>query len=150
MAIAEHILFDELKKEVAEVYRKTYPSCQLAIEDWKGQDITNFQEELIANVKGRISEKWFYTHIKSKCEKLPRIDMLNMLSQYAGYQDWRDFTRSISDFTIEDEVIAKETPSEASAINSSCDRGCNRTKNDCRKPTVLQCCIRNKDKRTYC
>lgn len=101
MPNAELIWFNVLKKEIAEVFRKTYPSCNIPIEEWKGQDISNFQEELILKVKGRISEKWFYTHIKSEGEKLPRIDMLNMLSQYAGYADWRDFTSKQTDFTKE-------------------------------------------------
>ena len=110
MPSIENILFKALKKEIAETYRKTYPSCVVPIEEWKGQDITNFQEELIIKVKGRISEKWFYTHIKSEGDKLPRIDMLNMLSQYVGCKDWRDFTTKQGDFTkeIQNELLVKE------------------------------------------
>ena len=112
MSSSDHIAFELLKRELADTYRISYPSCTAPIEEWKGQDIVNFQEELIKAVKGRISEKWFYTHIKSKGEKLPRIDMLNMLSQYAGYQDWRDFTNKKGDFTKEKEpepeIIAPE------------------------------------------
>lgn len=110
MSSPEHLWFELLKKEIASTYRNTYPSCHTPIEEWKGQDIANFQEELIAKVKGRISEKWFYTHIKSKGDKLPRIDMLNMLSQYAGYQDWRDFTSQKQDFTKEIEVPSPIPP----------------------------------------
>ena len=48
--------------------------------------ITNVQEQKTwikeDIVNGRISEKWFYTHIKSNSGKLPRIDMLNILSEY--------------------------------------------------------------------
>ncbi len=101
MPTTEFELFDLLKKEIADTYRQTYPSCSAPIELWKGQDIINFQEELMMKVKGRISEKWFYTHIKTKGDKLPRIDMLNMLSEYANYQDWRDFTTKNKDFTKE-------------------------------------------------
>jgi hypothetical protein len=104
MPASEYELFDLLKKEIADTYRQTYPSCDAAIEFWKGQDISNFQEELMTKVKGRISGKWFYTHIKAKGDKLPRIDMLNMLSEYAGYQDWRDFTKK-QGFTKEKEPI---------------------------------------------
>jgi len=58
----------------------------------RGQDIVNFQEDLADKVQGRVSSKWFYTHIRpSTNEKLPRVDMLNMLSQYVGYKDWSDF-----------------------------------------------------------
>lgn len=101
MSVPETELFELLKTELADTYRQVYPSCNAPIELWKGQDIINFQEELMQKVKGRISEKWFYTHIKSKGEKLPRIDMLNMLSAYAGYQDWRDFTNKKGSFTNE-------------------------------------------------
>jgi hypothetical protein len=110
MPASEYELFDLLKKEIADTYRQTYPSCDASIELWKGQDISNFQEELMMKVKGRISEKWFYTHIKTKGDKLPRIDMLNMLSEYAGYQDWRDFTTKKQGFTKEKEPVTVTSP----------------------------------------
>jgi hypothetical protein len=85
-------LFARLKKEIEQTYRQAFPECTRPIEEWKGQDIVNFQEELMAKVKGRISEKWFYTHLKSTENKnLPRIDMLDLLSRYAGYRSWEDF-----------------------------------------------------------
>ena len=61
------------------------------IEDWKGDDIIAFQEDLFDKVKARVSEKWFYTYFKNKTNKLPRIDMLNLLSNYVGYRNWNDF-----------------------------------------------------------
>ncbi len=94
MILQELKYFEELKKEVAAVFQKSYPNCNSNISEWKGQDIIDFQEELISKVHGRISEKWFYTHIKSPADKLPRIDMLNMLSEYAGYKNWNDFLGS--------------------------------------------------------
>jgi hypothetical protein len=46
--------------------------------------------------KGNISEKSFYTYFKtSPVTKLPRIDMLNLLSIYAGYDSWYEFKNSI-------------------------------------------------------
>ena len=69
----------------------SYPGMNPEISDWKGQDITNFQEELLTKVNGRLSEKWFYSHVKSSNPSLPRIDVLNMLSKYAGYLNWDDF-----------------------------------------------------------
>lgn len=91
MQLREQEYFRELKKEVASTFRGTFSSSPADIEEWKGQDIVNFQEELMQKVNGRISEKWFYTHIKGQQEKLPRIDMLNLLSEYAGYKGWNDF-----------------------------------------------------------
>jgi len=69
----------------------SYPGIDPEISNWKGQEITDFQEELIKKGNGQISEKWFYTHMKGESESLPRIDVLNMLSQYAGYMNWQDF-----------------------------------------------------------
>jgi hypothetical protein len=83
--------FEWLKKEVAETFRKSFPYCTSPIEEWKGQEITDFQEDLLKKVKAQISEKWFYTHIRQRGDKLPRIDMLNLLCQYAGYHNWAEF-----------------------------------------------------------
>ncbi|MFZ4414558.1 MAG: hypothetical protein ACOYOV_15855 [Bacteroidales bacterium] len=70
---------------------QSYPGINPEISDWKGQEITNFQEELLTKVNGRLSEKWFYSHLKSANPSLPRIDVLNMLCKYAGYINWDDF-----------------------------------------------------------
>ena len=71
--------------------QQSYPGINSAISEWKGQDITDFQEELLSKVNAHISEKWFYTHMKSTNKTLPRIDVLNLLSKYAGYANWSDF-----------------------------------------------------------
>ena len=71
--------------------QQSYPGISPSISEWKGQDIVNFQEELLQKVNAHISEKWFYTHMKSGSDRLPRIDVLNLLSKYAGYTDWNDF-----------------------------------------------------------
>ena len=81
--------------------RQSYPGLSSSVSDWKGQDIVNFQEELLIKVNAHISEKWFYTHMKSGHDKLPRIDMLNLLSKYAGYTDWNDFVYKNSQQTNE-------------------------------------------------
>jgi hypothetical protein len=87
----DKILFQELKLKIAAVMMESYPGINPDISKWKGQEISDFQEELSAKVSGRISEKWFYTHIKSESKNIPRIDILNILSQYAGYQNWDHF-----------------------------------------------------------
>ena len=71
--------------------KQAYPGIPDRIEEWKGQEIIDFQEELRIHVNEQISEKWFYLHMKSETGKLPRIDILNFLSRYAGYVDWNDF-----------------------------------------------------------
>lgn len=92
-----------LKKEVAKKLQQSY-SVSDEIKNWKGQDITFFQDDLSDKVNGRISEKWFYTHIKSDTKKLPRIDMLNILCEYCGYQNWNDFINKV---TIEENPKSK-------------------------------------------
>ena len=87
----EKIFFSLLKKEIAAAMMQSYPGIEPDISDWKGQTITDFQEDLRLRVNGQLSEKWFYTHMKGEGESLPRIDVLNMLSQYAGYINWHDF-----------------------------------------------------------
>lgn len=87
----EKILFSLLKKEIAATMMQSYPGIDPEISNWKGQVITDFQEDLLRKVNGQLSEKWFYTHMKGESESIPRIDVLNILSQYAGYANWQDF-----------------------------------------------------------
>lgn len=95
--------FKILKKEVAKTLQQNF-SVDLDIEKWKRQEILYLQDDLLDKVNGRISEKWFYTHIKTETTKLPRIDMLNILCEYAGYQNWNDLK---SKFEIKDEPVVK-------------------------------------------
>jgi hypothetical protein len=83
--------FRLLKKKVVETMQRSCPAITPEISEWKGQDIIDFQEDLAVRVNGHISEKWFYTHMKSESASLPRIDVLNLLSRYAGYQNWDNF-----------------------------------------------------------
>ncbi|WP_277479137.1 hypothetical protein [Catalinimonas alkaloidigena] len=83
MSDTELTYFNLLKREIARQLRTTFPEVDQEIEAWKGKEIRHLQEDLIRSVNGRVSEKWFYTHIKSAHEHLPRIDMLDLLSQYS-------------------------------------------------------------------
>lgn len=86
--------FEQLKSEIQEEYLKTHSPSFESISKWKGIDIIYFQEDLRKKAKGNISEKTFYTYFKtSPTAKLPRIDMLNILSVYAGYQSWFEFKK---------------------------------------------------------
>jgi uncharacterized protein involved in tolerance to divalent cations len=86
-----------LKQKIVAVLQQSFPGINSSIMDWKGQEITDFQEDLRIKVNAHISEKWFYTHMKSSHHSLPRIDMLNLLSKYAGYANWDDFVFKNSD-----------------------------------------------------
>ncbi|MDQ0591856.1 hypothetical protein QFZ37_000225 [Chryseobacterium ginsenosidimutans] len=86
--------FEQLKKDVQAQYLKEHTPSHDDISKWKGIDIIYFQEDLRKKAKGNISEKSFYTYFKnSPVTKLPRIDMLNLLSIYAGYASWYEFKK---------------------------------------------------------
>jgi len=86
--------FEQLKKSVQAQYLTDYTPSFDDISKWKGIDIIYFQEDLRKRAKGNISEKSFYTYFKTcPVTKLPRIDMLNLLSIYAGFDSWYDFKK---------------------------------------------------------
>ena len=93
MPTAAFTCFQLLKEDIAKTVRRACPENPPDIRTWKGQEIKYFQEDLIRQVNGRISEKWFYTHIKSDQDSLPRVDILNLLSRYVGYASWEDYQR---------------------------------------------------------
>lgn len=80
--------FQNLKIELSEKLRSSNSAIPEEISHWKSKEIAIFQEDLLQKVNGRISEKWFYTHIKSEHTSLPRIDILDLLSQYVGKDNW--------------------------------------------------------------
>ena len=95
MADLDLLHFEQLKAEVQAEYLKNHHPSYDEISKWKGIDIIYFQEDLRKKAKGNISEKSFYTYFKtSPSSKLPRIDMLNLLAIYAGYQSWYDFKKN--------------------------------------------------------
>lgn len=84
--------FELLKQQIEATFQSHYPTCQESISEWKGQLIALFQEDLSKEVGGYVSEKWFYTHLKTaENEKLPRIDLLNLLAAYVGVENWDAF-----------------------------------------------------------
>lgn len=96
--------FSLLKAQIAKTFLTSHAASD-AIREWKGNTITDFQEDLRSKTKGSISEKWFYTYIKNDAKKLPRVDMLNLLSEYVGYENWNDFVQKQKE--TEDEIEVK-------------------------------------------
>ena len=86
--------FELLKEIIAQKMKEAYPGIPESVAEWKGHNIVDFQTELSIKLNETISEKWFYMHMKSKSSKLPRVDILNILSKYAGYLNWDDFKNS--------------------------------------------------------
>jgi len=99
--------FELLKQKIVATMKQTYPGINPSISEWKGQEITDFQEDLLIKVNAHISEKWFYNHIKSKSKSLPRIDVLNLLSKYAGYANWDDFVHKNNTQLPRDKPLSK-------------------------------------------
>jgi len=104
--------FEQLKKEVQAQYLEEYTPSHDDISKWKGIDIIYFQEDLRKKAKGNISEKSFYTYFKnSPVTKLPRIDMLNLLSIYTGYDSWYEFKKQhlfAGELLQQDEELSEE------------------------------------------
>ena len=94
MTDIEFSYFQNLKKAVQDKYLESHSPSFDDISKWRGIDIIYFQEDLRQKAKGNISEKTFYTYFKNNAqEKIPRIDMLNILSVYVGYNSWSEFRK---------------------------------------------------------
>lgn len=91
MDATEKQYFELMKTKIVAVMQECNAGINKNISDWKGNEIFEFQEDLRKKVGTYFSEKWFYTHFKTKQAKLPRIDLLNILSRYVGYLDWSEF-----------------------------------------------------------
>ena len=112
MTDIEFLYFQSLKKVVQEKYLESHSPSFDDISKWKGIDIIYFQEDLRQKAKGNISEKTFYTYFKNNAqEKIPRIDMLNILSVYVGFSSWSEFKKKNPIAIAESKKIV-ETPAE--------------------------------------
>lgn len=85
-------IFYELKKSVLEQYQNSYPYFNGSWKSFSNQDILNLIDEIQLKTKQTVSEKWIYTHLKPETnQKLPRKDMLDILSVYVGKSGWDEF-----------------------------------------------------------
>lgn len=119
MELSEKHYFRLLKKDIQQEYLTSHTPVEEDISKWKGIDIIYFQEDLRKKAKGNISEKTFYTYFKSNSspEKLPRIDMLNILSIYVGYKSWSDYKKQKEpSIKSEENAILQKTNSENQSI----------------------------------
>jgi len=114
----EFLYFQSLKKAVQDKYLESHSPSFDDISKWKGIDIIYFQEDLRQKAKGNISEKTFYTYFKNNAqEKIPRIDMLNILSVYIGYNSWSEFRKKNP--LIEDKKTIEVPPPIVEQENST-------------------------------
>ena len=85
-------VFFQLKNDVLLTYQKQYPYFEGTWKTFSSQDIQNLIDLIAVQVKQTVSEKWIYTHLKSETNaKLPRKDMLDILSQLVGYSGWDEY-----------------------------------------------------------
>ena len=114
MSDTEFLHFQSLKKAVQDKYLETHSPAYDEISKWKGIDIIYFQEDLRQKAKGNISEKTFYTYFKNNSqEKIPRIDMLNILSVYSGFNSWSAFKKKNPIAVTGEETTAVEVSEPA-------------------------------------
>lgn len=114
MSDTEFLHFQSLKKAVQDKYLETHSPSNDDISKWKGIDIIYFQEDLRQKAKGNISEKTFYTYFKNNSqEKIPRIDMLNILSVYSGFNSWSEFKKKNPIAATGEETTAVEVSEPA-------------------------------------
>jgi hypothetical protein len=87
------IYFQNLKNDVLLAYKNQYPYFEGNWKSFSSNDILNLIDLIEKNVKQKVSEKWIYTHLKPESnEKLPRKDMLDILSKLVGYSSWDEYT----------------------------------------------------------
>ncbi|RAR75383.1 hypothetical protein [Flavobacterium aciduliphilum] len=85
--------FQELKHKVLLKYQEQYPFFQGNWKTFSSQDIQNLIGLIEVQCKQSISEKWIYTHLKPETNhKIPRKDMLNILSEFVGFSGWDEFS----------------------------------------------------------
>ncbi|WP_395064465.1 hypothetical protein [Flavobacterium sp.] len=84
--------FQELKEKVLLKYQEQFPFFQGNWKNFSSQDIQNLIGSIEEKCKQTISEKWIYTHLKPETNsKIPRKDMLNILSEFVGFSGWDEF-----------------------------------------------------------
>lgn len=105
--------FQELKQKVLLKYQEQHPFFQGTWKTFSSQDIQNLIGLIEEKCKQTISEKWIYTHLKPETNnKIPRKDMLNILSEFVGFSGW-------DEFTFEEKIVhaIEVTQSEKSKIS---------------------------------
>lgn len=109
-------IFNILKEALLKKYQQAYPYWQQPIQEFKGKEIARLQDLLLEKAGGRISEKWFYTHIKPyENKKLPRVDVLDLLSQFVDCKDWADF---VAKHPIKKQTTSKKSTSRILILGS--------------------------------
>jgi hypothetical protein len=95
-------VFYILKNKVLETFKMSFPYFKGSINDFGNKEIAQLIDLIEIKSKSRISEKWVYTHLKPIInEKIPRKDMLDILSKFSGFESWDEFLFKHSENTKE-------------------------------------------------
>ncbi len=107
--------FQHLKEKVLLKYQEQYPFFQGNWKSFSAQDIQNLIGLIEVQCKQSISEKWIYTHLKPESNsKIPRKDMLNILSEFVGYSGWDEFV-----FEDKTPAVVTKLPSETKSYKKA-------------------------------
>lgn len=99
--------FKRLKEMVLLKYQEHYPFFRGAWKTFSALDIQNLINLIEEESKQSISEKWIYTHLKPDTNtKIPRKDMLDILSKFVGLSGWEEL------MVVNSVTIRKKTSSK--------------------------------------
>lgn len=106
--------FYQLKQKVLLKYQEHYPYFQGNWKNFSSQDIQNLIVLIEESTKQNVSEKWIYTHLKPETNvKLPRKDMLDILSKFSGFSGWDEFIfKNREEEVVEKIILPKKNKSK--------------------------------------
>ncbi len=111
--MSEIEVFYILKEKVLTTFKLSFPYFKGTIHDFGNKEIAQFIDLIETKNNERVSEKWVYTHLKPKTnEKIPRKDMLDILSKFSGFESWDAFFYEHSlnkEEQTSTEVVSKKT-----------------------------------------
>jgi len=107
-------IFEQLKQKVLLKYQEHCPYFQGNWKNFSSQDIQNLIVLIEENTKQNVSEKWIYTHLKPETNsKLPRKDMLDILSLFSGFSGWDEFIFKNREVVSEEKLILPKKKNKA-------------------------------------
>ncbi|HEX8575729.1 MAG TPA: hypothetical protein VF677_05500 [Flavobacterium sp.] len=110
-------IFEKLKQKVLLIYQEYHPYYRGNWKNFSAQDIQNLIILIEEKTKQNVSEKWIYTHLKPETNlKLPRKDMLEILSRFSGYSGWDEFNFKNREVNPEEKTLQRPKIIVASGI----------------------------------
>lgn len=86
------IVFEKLKDAILLKYRSKFSYSDKSLTNFGTKEIRQLLSLIEEDCNQKISEKWVYTYLKpTTITKLPRKDMLDILTTWLGYSGWDEF-----------------------------------------------------------